>query len=67
VTNPGPLPEGHSLHSAPGCLITPHVAGRTASFPASAYRLARGQLERYLRGEQLINVVRSALGGAAAA
>ena len=67
VTDPEPLPEGHSLHSAPGCLITPHIAGRTTSFPASAYRLARGQLERYLRGEPLINVVRSPMGAAEAA
>ena len=67
VTDPEPLPAGHGLRSAPGCLITPHVAGRTRSFPASAYRLARLQLERHLRGEPLANVVRPATSGTVAA
>jgi phosphoglycerate dehydrogenase-like enzyme len=67
VTDPEPLPEGHRLLTAPGCMITPHVAGRTAAFPANAYRFARAQLERHLRGEPLANVVRSPMGEAAAA
>ena len=67
VTDPEPLPAGHGLRSAPGCLITPHVAGRTRSFPASAYRLVRLQLERHLRGEPLANVVRPAASGTVAA
>jgi phosphoglycerate dehydrogenase-like enzyme len=60
VTMPEPLPEGHPLWSAPGLLITPHVAGST---PASQRRLSlllRAQLTRHLSGEPLDNVIREA-------
>ncbi|WP_246083635.1 2-hydroxyacid dehydrogenase [Nonomuraea diastatica] len=57
VTAPEPLPEGHPLWSAPGVLITPHVAGSTPASERRVLRLIRAQLERYLAGEQLINVI----------
>ncbi len=31
VTDPEPLPDGHPLWSAPGVMITPHVAGGTTA------------------------------------
>jgi phosphoglycerate dehydrogenase-like enzyme len=57
VTDPEPLPPGHPLWTAPGMLITPHVA---ASTPVSTRRVAgfvREQAEAYLRGEPLRNVI----------
>ncbi|MFB4277271.1 2-hydroxyacid dehydrogenase [Nonomuraea sp. MTCD27] len=57
VTAPEPLPEGHPLWSAPGVLITPHIAGSTPASGRRMLRLIRAQLERYLAGEPLINVI----------
>lgn len=57
VTDPEPLPAGHPLWSAPGLLLTPHVAGSTTAFKPRAYRLVREQLERYVSGQPLQNVV----------
>jgi phosphoglycerate dehydrogenase-like enzyme len=59
VTDPEPLPDGHPLWSCPGVLsITPHIAGDSPRAGRQAAELAADQLERYLAGEPLINVVR---------
>ena len=50
ATDPEPLPEGHPLWSAPGCLITPHVAGSSAHWRARAYALVGEQLRRLAAG-----------------
>lgn len=57
VTDPEPLPEGHPLWKAPNLLLTPHVAGSTPEFMVRAMRFAAEQIERYLKGEPLENVV----------
>ncbi|MFI9557712.1 2-hydroxyacid dehydrogenase [Nonomuraea endophytica] len=57
VTAPEPLPDGHPLWSAPGLLITPHVAGSTPASGRRMLRLVRSQLLRYLAGEPLNNVI----------
>lgn len=57
VTAPEPLPEGHPLWSAPGLLITPHVAGSTPASGRRMLRLIRAQLLRYLADEPLVNVI----------
>jgi len=57
VTDPEPLPEGHPLWSMPNVLITPHVGGAVAGLMPRAYALVRAQLERYVAGEPLDNVV----------
>lgn len=57
VTEPEPLPAGHPLWSAPGVLITPHVAGSTPAFLDGIHRLLREQLGRYVRAEPLVNIV----------
>lgn len=58
ATDPEPLPRHHPLWSAPGVLITPHVAGSTTHWRARAYRLAGQQLRHYAAGQPLINVRR---------
>jgi phosphoglycerate dehydrogenase-like enzyme len=57
VTDPEPLPAGHPLWSAPGLLITPHVAGNSGKPVARALALARAQLQRYAAGEPLRDLV----------
>lgn len=57
VTDPEPLPAGHPLWSAPNVLINPHRGGASTAFAPRAARLVRAQLERYAKGEPLINVV----------
>lgn len=57
VTDPEPLPDGHPLWDAPRVLITPHVAGGTAAMLPRVAALVRSQLQRWVGGESLINVV----------
>jgi phosphoglycerate dehydrogenase-like enzyme len=57
VTDPEPLEPDHALWDVPGALITPHVA---ASTPVSAARMlsfVRAQVQRYLGGQPLLNVI----------
>jgi phosphoglycerate dehydrogenase-like enzyme len=58
VTDPEPPPPGHSLWSAPGLLLSPHVGGNTSAFLPRALRLVRAQLERFAAGQPLANVMR---------
>jgi phosphoglycerate dehydrogenase-like enzyme len=57
VTDPEPLPDGHPLWSAPGVIITPHVAGAVVKLYDRAWRLIADQVRRYATGEPLRNVV----------
>ena len=60
VVEPEPLPSDHPLWSAPGVIMTPHVAGDSDAADRRAQRLAGEQLARFARGEPLLNVVRRA-------
>jgi phosphoglycerate dehydrogenase-like enzyme len=60
VTDPEPLPEHHPLWTAPNCLITPHVAGSTPEFIHRAFQFGRAQLQRFIAGETLENIVSDA-------
>ncbi|WIV57187.1 2-hydroxyacid dehydrogenase [Amycolatopsis nalaikhensis] len=57
VTDPEPLPSDHPLWTTPGVVITPHIAGGSASFYPRAKKLAAEQLRRYVKGEELLNLV----------
>lgn len=57
VTDPEPLPAGHPLWSAPGLLLTPHVAGSTEGAWQRAWVVARDQIERYAGGGVPPNLV----------
>jgi phosphoglycerate dehydrogenase-like enzyme len=57
VTEPEPLPAGHPLWSAPGLLLTPHLAGATTQTIPLAMAIVRAQLARYAAGEPLRNVI----------
>ena len=58
VTDPEPLPAEHPLWDAPGVLLTPHFAGDTLAAERRAFALVGEQVRRYMRGEELVNVVR---------
>jgi phosphoglycerate dehydrogenase-like enzyme len=57
VTDPEPLPAGHPLWSAPGLLLTPHVAGSTRGADARAYAVAARQIAAFAGGELPANLV----------
>jgi len=56
VTDPEPLPDGHSLWSAPGLVITPHAAGSAKKWMRRAYRFAGVQLHRHAAGAPVENI-----------
>jgi phosphoglycerate dehydrogenase-like enzyme len=57
VTDPEPLGPGHPVWEAPGVLITPHVAASTPVSSARALAFVCAQVERYLAGQHLLNVI----------
>jgi len=57
VTDPEPLPAGHSLWALPNVLITPHIGASTPYSSQTALSFVRQQAQRYLAGEQLANVI----------
>ena len=57
VTDPEPLPEGHPLWSAPGLLLTPHVAGSTEGAWQRAWAVAVEQIEVFAGGDRPPNLV----------
>ena len=57
VTEPEPLPADHPLWSAPGLLLTPHVAGSTAGAWERAWAVAMHQIEIFASGECPPNLV----------
>ena len=57
VTDPEPLPADHPLWHAGNVVITPHVGGGTSGWQRRGYRLVREQIERFVAGEPLQNVV----------
>ncbi|MGW5748873.1 2-hydroxyacid dehydrogenase [Amycolatopsis sp. NPDC003861] len=59
VVDPEPLPADHPLWTVPGVVITPHIAGGSASFYPRAKKLAAEQLRRYAQGEELLNLVQA--------
>jgi Phosphoglycerate dehydrogenase and related dehydrogenases len=57
VTDPEPLPAGHSLWALPGVLISPHVGGDVGSMNRRMDRLVREQIALLLAGEEPRNAV----------
>jgi phosphoglycerate dehydrogenase-like enzyme len=57
VVDPEPLPAGHPLWRAPNLVLTPHVGGGAPGWDTRAYRMIREQIERYVAGAPLENVV----------
>lgn len=57
VTEPEPLPPDHPLWTAPGLLLTPHVAGSVHDYSRRAYAVVAAEVTRYAAGEEPENLV----------
>jgi len=57
VTDPEPLPMDHPLWTAPNTLITPHMGGNTTAADSRFAVLVERQIDHWLAGEPLENVV----------
>lgn len=57
-----PLPQGHPFYSLENVLLSPHCADHTSDWLDNAMRSFLDQLERFKRGDALLNVVDKALG-----
>jgi phosphoglycerate dehydrogenase-like enzyme len=57
-----PLPHGHPFYSLENVLLSPHCADHTPDWLDNAMRFFLSQLERFRRGETLLNVVDKTLG-----
>ena len=57
VTDPEPLPDDHELWTVPNVIISPHVGGASSAFFPRADAMIKDQLERFVAGTELANVV----------
>lgn len=57
VTDPEPLPPDDSLWNAPNLILLTHYGGLTPQYGPRAYAILSDNLRRFLRGEELLNVV----------
>ena len=57
VTETEPLPSDSALWDAPNIILTPHRAGASQHRPRKVYQFFLAQLERYLKGETVLNIV----------
>lgn len=57
VVDPEPLPENHPLWEAPGVVLTPHNAGDYPEHRQSLVDVFIDNVERYRRGDQLLNLI----------
>ncbi len=62
VTDPEPLPDGHELWSLENIIITPHVAAMTDQGRWRRWAVILENLQRYVNGGKMLNVVNVALG-----
>ncbi|MGA2250176.1 2-hydroxyacid dehydrogenase [Terracidiphilus sp.] len=65
VTAPEPLPEAHPLWKCPNLYITPHIGGSSPRFMQRALKVVAAELERYIQGKPLENVVQAGIQDAA--
>jgi phosphoglycerate dehydrogenase-like enzyme len=57
-----PLPQGHPLYSMENVLLSPHCADHTPDWLDNAMRFFLAQLERFKRGDTLLNIADKAIG-----
>lgn len=62
VTDPEPLPDGHSLWSAPNLIITPHSADTRPMVVRLFSKRIRANVELFMAGQPLIGLVDAQLG-----
>lgn len=57
VTDPEPLPDGDDTWALPNLVVTQHSAGSTPLATPRMWRMVREQVQRYVAGEPLLNIV----------
>jgi phosphoglycerate dehydrogenase-like enzyme len=57
VTDPEPLPPDHPLWTAPGLLLTPHVAGSVTGHQERSYAVVAAEVARFAAGKEPENLV----------
>jgi D-2-hydroxyacid dehydrogenase (NADP+) len=57
VTDPEPLPKGHSLWKFPNAIVTPHIAGRSDRDRARMLGTVKENIRRFAEGLPMLNVV----------
>ena len=57
VTDPEPLPEDHQLRGLTNVIISPHIAGLSEHNRGRSFELTRTNIERFVNGLPLINIV----------
>jgi phosphoglycerate dehydrogenase-like enzyme len=57
VTDPEPLPKGHALWKFDNVVVTPHIAGRSDQDAGRMVNTIKLNIERFVDGKPLINVV----------
>jgi D-2-hydroxyacid dehydrogenase (NADP+) len=62
VTDPEPLPEDHPLWTMENVFITPHYGGAHPNYNQRSGAIFLENLRRYLRGDEMINLVDKAEG-----
>lgn len=62
VTAPEPLPDGHRFYTHPSIRLTPHISWTSEDNPARIAAKLHGNLDRYLSGVTLEDVVVSGRG-----
>jgi phosphoglycerate dehydrogenase-like enzyme len=62
VTDPEPLPSNHNLRSKENVLITSHIAGLSEFNRERSTLLIRENIIRFIRGENLLNIVNKIAG-----
>lgn len=60
VTDPEPLPPDHALLSVDNIVVTPHCAGASADTRARGRAMVYDNIERFARGEPVLNRVEPA-------
>ena len=67
VTTPEPLPKDHPLWDTPNCIITPHMSSLSNDYSQRVLEVLEINLERMVKGLDLVNVVDRELGYASSA
>lgn len=57
VTDPEPLPAGHTLYGRKNVVLTPHLSGRTESYFDLSLDIFVANLERLKDGKDILNAV----------
>jgi len=62
VTEPEPLPEGHRLYRHPKVRLSPHTSAISTRSSEAIADILLGNLERFLRGQALVNLANPSRG-----